>query len=227
MPGVLQLLRIHPEEPEPNSEILDSSQTRVWYHATVRDATGSALAGMPQRNAFKLASTTTLPDFRDKHQQGALNMPLFCHARLTRTLRANTAGASQPSGSQGASFVNAVIEDIEPVSWDPASAPNAACNDVLHILNNCPRHDDGLLFAYLEDIRPDPYYGFQVVHAGKESVKAKYVAALVASPNRSIPEDVGSGYKVTSSGIIDFVNPDAAQLGTRILSCFCSMNDPL
>ena len=120
-----------------------------------------------------------------------------------------------------------MIEDIEPVSWDPASAPNAACNDVLHILNNCPRHDDGLLFAFLADIRPDPYYGFQVAYNGKESVKAKYVAALVASPNRSIPEDVGSGYKVTSSGIIDFVNPDAAQLGTRILSCFCSMNDPL
>ena len=35
-------------------------------------------------------------------------------------------------------------------------APNAAYNDVLSILNNCPEHDQGTLFAFLADIHPDP-----------------------------------------------------------------------
>ena len=227
MPEVVQLLWIHLEEPEPSDEILDSSHTRVWYHATARDASGSALAGMPQRNAFKLTGATGFPDFCDKHQQGTLNTPLFCHARLSRTLRAKTSGASQPGASQEASFVNMVIEDIEPVSWNPASAPNAAYNDVLHILNNCPRHDEGVLFAYLADIKHDPYYGFQVAYDGADSVKAKFVAALISSPNRSETVGVGSGYKVTTPGIIDFANPGASQPGLFNVMGFCGMNDIL
>ena len=110
-------------------------------------------------------------------------MHLFCHARLSRMLRSNSAQASQSSASQDVSFVNAVIEEVEAVSWNLASAPNTAYNDVLHILNNCPRHEEGILFAFLADVKPDPYYAFQVEYDDIESVKSKFVAVLIASPN--------------------------------------------
>lgn len=105
------------------------------------------------------------------------------------------------------------------------SLPNQACNVVLNALNKCPRHEEGLVFAYLSDIKPDPYYGFQVFYNEVESVKAKYVAALVASPNNSQPPvNVGSGYKVTTAKIIDLANPDTDQPGAYTVVGYCGIS---
>ena len=82
------------------------------------------------------------------------------------------------------------------------------------------------MVANLVDIKPDPYYGFQVFYNGVESVKAKFVAVLIASPNNSQPpENVSSGYKVTTSRIIDVANPDADQQGAYTVTGYCSIND--
>ena len=93
-------------------------------------------------------------------------MPLLCHARVSRIVRTKD-GASQP-----VSYVNHTLESLELVSWAALSAPNAAYTDVLAILNNCPEHDERILFAFLADIQPDPYYGFRVVYDGQEARKA-------------------------------------------------------
>jgi hypothetical protein len=66
-----------------------------------------------------------------------------------------------------------------------------------------------------------------VFYDGVESVKAKFVAVLVASPNRSTPTAVGSGYKVTTSGIIDYANPGALLSEAYTVAGFCGMNDML
>ena len=223
MPDIVQLFWLFVEEPAPGDEIVDSSGTRVWYQAKARDLSGMAVCGMPQRNAFKLSQTTNLSEFQEKYNQGALNMPLFCHARLSRTVRENTSGNPQ----QGP-YINSMIEEIEPVLWNLKSAPNEAFADVLNILNNCPRHDEGLLFAFLADLKPDPYYGFQVFYNGVESVKATYVVVLIASSqNSNSPTDLGGGYKVTTSKIVDVANPDAEQVGTYTVTGYCSMEELL
>lgn len=229
MPGVVQLCWILIEEPEPTDDVLDISGSRIWYQSTARDLSGATLAGMPERTALKLANATSMEDFQGQHGQSNLNMPLLCHARLSRTARASTActvgtaewllrnvgdtaGASQttvPVTAEYGQRTFVTIQEIEAVSWDPKSKPNSAYDSVITILKNCPRHDEGLLFAYLSDIMPDPYYGFQVFYDGVESVKAKYVVALVASSSASsTPQNVGNGYKLTTSNINDAANPN-------------------
>ena len=86
--------------------------------------------------------------------------------------------------------------------------PSASYNDVIHILNNCPSHDEGLFFAFLADIKPDPYYGFKVMFEGKEANQPKYVATLIGSPNKSQAVAAGTGWKVTTSGITDIATCD-------------------
>ena len=105
-------------------------------------------------------------------------MPLRCQARVSRVLRVKD-GATQPV------FVNHTLETVEAVSWQPSSAPNAAFNDVLAILNICPAHDEGIHFAFLADVQPDTQYGMRLVYDGEEGPTGLYVAALVASNSKS------------------------------------------
>ena len=107
------------------------------------------------------------------------------------------------------------IVDMEPVDWAPHSAPNAAYKDVIHILNASPRHEEGLLFAYLPDVRPDPIYGCKVMFDGeREGPACEYVAVLVRSTAKSQQEPFGTGFRVTTPGVVDldFSPDDASQL---------------
>ena len=143
-----------------------------------------------------------MEDFMVKHGAGELNMPLLCHARISRTIR-DSDGASQP-----VQFVNHILEMVEPVTWDAMSAPNASFSDVLAILKHCPAHDEGIHFAFLADIQPDPYYGMRIVYDDCEGPRGLYVAALVASNNKSKTEHVSdAGYNVVTTAINDIANP--------------------
>ena len=77
------------------------------------------------------------------------------------------------------------------------SSAQAGFNQVLAILNNCPEHDQGILFAFFGGIQPDPYYGMRVVYDGQEGPRGIYVVALVACASKSQTEQVSDkGYKV-------------------------------
>ena len=150
-------------------------------------------------------------------------MPLLCHARILRRVR------SHDGASQLVDFVNHNLEAVEPVSWDAASAPNASFSSVVDILNNCPQHDEGIQFAFLADIKPCPYYGLRLMYDDREGPRSLFVAALVASPNKSKPEQVSDdGYKVVTVGVKDVANPAGSidkPVGNHSLVGFCSMND--
>ena len=112
-------------------------------------------------------------------------------------------------------YVSYRIVDMQPVDWAPTSAPNAAYKDVIHILNASPRHEEGLLFAYLPDVRPDPIYGCKVMFDGeREGPACEYVAVLVRCAAKSVQESFGTGYRVTTPGVMDlaFSPDDASQL---------------
>jgi hypothetical protein len=228
VPTVVQLMWVHLEEPEPESEVLDSTGGRVWFRVHARDASGSVLVGVPQRNAFLLASCETKEDFTQKHAAADLNMPLLCHARISRTVRDSAAStSSQGDASQLATYVNHSLEAVETVNWDPASAPNNAYNDVVGILNNCPPHDEGVMFAFLADIEPDPYYGLRLNYDGQVGPKCAYVAVLIASESKSTTDKVGEGgFKVTTKNIRDIANPDASgdQTGNTTVG-YCTLDN--
>jgi hypothetical protein len=246
IPAITQLMWIHVEEPEPEVEILDSTGTRIWFRTSVRDASGAALIGMPQRNALALANCANIEDFVAKHKTRSLNMPLLCHARVSRNVKestGNTAGyssyfptstqaatsgrgsfgrafqpaasgsASQPAASGGASqpvtYVNHNLEAVEPVMWDRKAAPNESYSEVLTLLNNCPPHDEGVLFAYLSDVEADPYYGLRVSYDGNEGPQCAMVACLVANAAASQTTKVGDGFKVTTPDVTDLANPNS------------------
>lgn len=223
LPEVSQLMWVHIEEPAPDAEILESSGDRIWYRVALRDISGSVLMGIPQRCAIALAGCSTKEEFTAKHEAGALNMPLLCHARISRGVRTKD-GAFQP-----VSFVNHTLEMVEPVSWDPTSAPNAAFTGVLGILNNCPQHDEGIHFAFLADIQPDPYYGMRIVYDGQEGPRGHYVAALIASSSKSKTEQVSDhGYKVVTTAVKDIANPDGPldkPIGNHTLVGYCAMDN--
>ena len=223
LPEVMQPIWVHIEEPDPDGEVLDASKERIWYRVPIRDVSGCVNTGIPQRSAFTLASCSTTEEFTAKHAAGELNMPLLCQARVSRNTRTQD-GASQP-----VKFVNHVLEAVEPVVWDASSAPNAAYSDVLAILNTCPPHDEGVLFAFLADIQPDPYYGMRLMYDGEQGSRCLYVAALVACDGKSKTDQIGDdGYKVLTSNVKDIANPVGninSLVGSHSLVGYCSLGN--
>ena len=148
-------------------------------------------------------------------------MPLLCQARVSRVLRGKD-GASEP-----VTFVNHTLEMVEAVSWQPSSAPNAAFDDVLAILKNCPAHDQGIHFAFLADVQPDPHYGMRLVYDGEEGPTGVYVATLVASNSNSKTDKVGDeGFKVVTTDVKDLANPAGTietPVGNHTLVGYCSL----
>ena len=63
------------------------------------------------------------------------------------------------------------------------------------------------MFAYLNDIQPDPFYGFSLKYDGKQGPLCTYVAALLSSEQKSVTETVGDGYKVITTDIKDCSHP--------------------
>ena len=221
-PEVVQIMWVHIEEPEPDEEILDPSGTHIWYRAALRDASGSVTLGIPARSAFELAGCRTQQEFVKKHKERDLNMPLLSHVRVSRSV------VTKEGTSESRRFVNHTVEKVEAVSWATESAPNAAYTDVLAILNNCPEHDQGMSFAFLGDIQPDPHYGMRVVYDGQDGPKGLYVGALVASYEKSKAVRLGEdGYMVTTADVKDIANPAGTledPIGNHTLVGYCSMD---
>ena len=162
-----------------------------------------------------------LQEFVKKHAERDLNMPLLSHVRVSRSV------VTKEGHSESRRFVNHTVESVEPVSWATGSAPNAAYSDVLAILNNCPEHDQGIAFAFLNDIQPDPYYGMRVVYDGQDGPKGLYVGALIASYGKSKTDRLGEdGYMVTTADVKDIANPAGTledPIGSHTLVGYCSM----
>ena len=235
---VVQVMWLHVEEPDPQAIVTESTSGRIWYRAEAMDSSGSVVLGISQRVALELAGGATKDEFLARHAAGSLNMPLLIHARVSRTTRgapsegeASQAAASQdyrgPSSQSGASqpamYVNHNLEALLPVSWEPSSAPNAAYVDILSVLNICPAHDNGLLYAYLDDIKSDPHYGFSVTYDGVKGPQRAYAAALISSEGRSVTESVGEGYKVSTQGLKDIANPESVGIYNAV--GYCSMDE--
>ena len=167
--------------------------------------------------------------FMEKHAAGELNFPLLCHARVSRTIREEEAkdGASQPVYKK--TYVNHQLEKVEPVSWNPASAPNATYTDALTILNNCPPNEEGIVFACLEDLRPDPFCGMHISYGDSPGPKAVFAAVLVASKRKSNTSPIGdNGYKVVTASAKDVANAvgnASALVGDHTLVGYCNLGD--
>ena len=155
LPSIIQLPWVFIEEPEGDATVTTSSApvgasqpaagygSRLWYITQARDVSGAASVGMPQRCALELSGASGVEVFCEKKEQGALNMPLFCHIRVSRKHR--NSGASQPTASELGTrvFVNHTIEAVEAVTWGKEAVPNASYEQILALLNLCPRHDEG------------------------------------------------------------------------------------
>ena len=223
MPEVVQVMWVHLEEPEPDAQVKDPSGERLWFRTPLRDASGATTVGVPQKVALKVSNCQSLQFFLDRHTNGDLNLPLLCHVRITRTYKEVSGGASQPT-----KYVNHTVASVEPIDWSPSAAPNAAYKDILSVLNLCPPHEEGIAFAFLGDICPDPYYGFSINYDGKPGPLCRYVIALLSSEKKSDTKIVGDGFKVTTTDVKDVAQPDAPgapQPGCHTVVGYCSLND--
>ena len=223
MPAVAQVMWVHLEEPEPHVHVRDPSGERLWFRTPLRDASGATTVGVPQKVALELANSKSMQDFLAKHAAGELNLPLLCHVRITRTYKEVSGGASQPTR-----YVNHTVASMEPMHWSPSAAPNAAYREVLSVLNHCPPHEEGLTFAFLEDICPDPYYGFCISYDGQPGPLCTYVVALLSSEQKSVTSTVGEGFKVTTTDVKDVAHPNAhgaTQPLCHTLVGYCSLNN--
>ena len=213
LPGVIQVMWGHLEEPDPDTEVVGPTGDRLWFRIFLRDVSGAVSVGIPQRCAVALARCSSMDEFKAKHAAGTLNFPLLCQARVSRTIKDT--------------FVNHTLEMVEPVSWHPSAAPNKAFCDVLAILNCCPPDDQGIHFAFLADVIPDPIYGFKLVYDGEDGPTALYVAALIASGTNSKTEQVGEhGFKVVTTDVKDVANPAGTietPVGSHALVGYCSL----
>ena len=208
---------MHPEEPAPSQDIL--FQDRLWFLLQVRDSSGNVTLSCPQRCALELANAPDQQTFIEKHAAGELNFPLLCHARVCRIIRKE----------EQKTYVNHQLEKLEPVSWDPLSAPNATYTDVLTILNNCPPNEDGIVFACLEDLHTDPFSGWRTSYDGSPGPKGVFAAVMVASNRKSESNAISeNGYKVVTVGVKDMVSPAGnatAPVGDHTLVGYCTLAD--
>jgi len=140
-------------------------------------------------------------------------------------MREQTAGASQPGSVRGGKFVNHVLESVAAVLWNPQSAPDAAYKCVVNLFNNCPPHDEGLLFAFFADISADPHYVFNAAYEYQDGTRCTYVVSLVASDSKSSTESIGAGFKVITTGIKDYVNPAGASEPSYTLIGSCTLDN--
>ena len=221
MPGVVQVMWVHLEEPDPDVHIRDPTGERLWFRTSLRDTSGAVTVGIPQKIALELANCASMQAFLDRHATGDLNLPLLSHVRITRTYKEATSGAIS-------AYVNHTVASVEPMHWSPTAAPNAAYREILSVLNHCPPHEEGLAFAFLDDIHPDPYYGFCIKYDGQAGPLCTYVAALLSSEQKSITSTVGEGFKVTTTDVKDVAHPNAhgaAQPVCHTMVGYCSLSN--
>ena len=217
MPSVVQVPWLMIEEPACTEPVKDKQESRLWFIAKARDASGSVQLGCPQRVALALTQAGDMTEFEEKHRTDALGFPLLVHARISRTMRP---GSSQTGGSTPTEapreFVSHVLEEFVPVTWSKAEAPNASFENLLAILNNLPHHEECLQFAFLKDLHPDPHYGFKIIYDGVAAVNAAYAVVLVESTRKTDTTPCGDGFKVETAGVRDIaaigVGVDTKQL---------------
>ena len=77
LPPLRQIMWGHLEEPEEEADIVDSSGNRLWYRVPFRDISGAVSVGVPERCALQLANCATTEEFKKKHANGELQMPLL------------------------------------------------------------------------------------------------------------------------------------------------------
>lgn len=214
-PDVVQLMWVHIEEPDAAQGIKDASGTRIWYLAQLRDVSGATTVGMPERIALRLASCTSAERFIGRHADNSLNMPLLCHVRLSKSTRTSDSGVV---------FINYIVEEVAEVSYELSSAPNAAYEDLVKLLNMCPAHNEGIVFAYLSDIQTDPHYGFKVAYDDVAAPRSAHVLSFVAATEKSSTLSIGEGFQVTTLNVLDFANPAGAAQPSYTLLGYCSVD---
>ena len=215
MPSVVQIPWLLVEEPaqDEDVEVTNEDGGRLWFVARARDCSGAVRVGCPQRIALALANATEKEDFKAKHSENSLGFPLFVHARLTRSVRQ---GSGQHAGKE---FVSNTLQDVTPVSWTKAEAPNASFCSLLTILNNLPAHQEAIQFCYLKDLRPDPHYGFSIEYDGQPGQRAAYAVVLVESLQPTTTQAFGEGFKAETKGIRDVASlGDASKLANASLT---------
>jgi len=215
MPEIVQINWAHVEEPQRDQQVIEKSGARVWFIGEMRDSSGSARVGISERIALQLSSCADKSEFEANHRESRVRFPLFCNVRLSRRVKQATdaQAASQGSTGESAAFVNHVIEDLEPVDWSPASAPNASYTSIIAILNQCPVHEEGIVYASLREAQASAHYNFEVRFHGLDvaPTRARKIATLVGVKDRSHQESIGSGYRVLTPQVIDVIG-DAVQL---------------
>lgn len=235
MPEVVQVNWAKIDEPMPGMNILDKTGQRIWFLTKMSDVSGSVQVGISERIALSLANNSDKDEFKKMHKAGQLQFPLFHNVRLTRTAKGINATEleSQSQGDTGsqssaAVYVSHVLEDVNIVSWSALDAPNAAYMDIVHILRQCPRHDEALCFAALAEVQSSPHYTFEV--AFKDMlVHGSALVALIGSKEKSAVQKCGDGYKVTTKKIVDVLG-DALGLSGAITwdaVAYCSLDDLL
>ena len=235
LPSVQQLMAAMIEEP--TGAVTPDGSERIWFVTKIREFSGCVDVSVSERVALQLTGLDR-KTFMEAYTEGALQFPLLCNARISRTI-ANQTDASQPAapGHTGASqpaaaghsartYVNHRLEDAIPLDWNNAVAPNAAYENVLTLLNALPKNEEGLLFGFLADIRADPYAGFRLEFENGTVRKGVAVAVLVASRKKNNkPEPIGDGFKVCAPEVCDVANPNDGTEAKHALTGFATLND--
>ena len=224
IPEILQIMLATIEEPA--GSVTAEGSDRIWFITKLRDFSGVTEVGVPEKVALELAKLDK-KGFMDAHANNNLQFPLICNIRLSRkaSTGASYVGRCQPDER---TFVNHIVEHAKEVDWQQNLQPNAIYNEVLEILNELPRNEEGLVFAFLSDIEPDPHTGFRCHFKDTgHIVKGAAVAVLIANHNKpKPPEALGEGYKVLVTDLEDVANPDAVNsLQTTSVTGFCTVHE--
>ena len=226
LPSVMQIM--HATLDEPTGSVILPGTDRIWFTTKLRELSGSAEVGVPERVALYLTGLDRA-SFIEAQASNTLQFPLLCNVRVSRSVSQPTSGSSgaaQPDGlGVQKTFVNSIIQEAAPVNWNNKVAPNAAYDNVLALLNDLPRNEEGLVFAFLSDIETDPHTGFRIAFTNGNITKGAAVAVLIAASKKSKPpEAIGTGFKIIAPDVTDCANPSAAAAAYHVAG-FCTLDD--
>jgi len=123
-------------------------------------------------------------------------------------------GASRPRETN--KYINHTIQEISVFDWNSSVSPNNFYESLRGVLNNYPRHDEGIVFSFLSDIETDPHYGFHANFPNGNLVKGTAAVVLISSAHKSNkPVSLGDGYPITTEKVKDRLRHATGLLGAH------------
>ena len=216
-----------PTETDPE-RLCTKDQKRLFFSTNIRDGTGvGPLVWMTEESALKLSCLDSKEQFLDFHATGKQSFPIMASLKILRRHRKSGDGAE----TDQASFVIVHADD-----QSLKEGPTAASFELFPWMKNASHDSAAIIPAPLSFIKRSTHYAFQVQlpqalpSDRSVAIPCQKIISLVKSLKASKSEQLGSGFKLVTHGVVDVLANGSEEEGSKsaatfVLSSTCSLEN--